>query len=356
MSHHGKSELGQRVARAAEEALAQRQFVAVVDVLMGLGWLQERRVHQWRQGRVEHLEEVVDANLEQISAAMSEFSQWAQERGLTPSETAHLTRSRERRPLRFSKSGDPEIEVAYRTDWVSPELSEGKRARLAEQRRRPPDLVVIAPTKEFTCSACATTSGELLTMEDGGPVCMTCAELDHLVFLPAGDAALTRRTKSASRLSAVVVRFSRARKRYERQGLLVEESALEQAEAQCLADEDARARRRERDMERRHDQDRALHERMAEEITRHFPGCPAERTLEIARHAALRGSGRIGRTTAGRALDPAALELAVVASIRHRDTRYDELLMAGIDRASARKLVRDDVNRLLSDWRRGQRA
>ena len=42
-----------------------------------------------------------------------------------------------------------------------------------------------------------------------------------LVFLPAGNATLSRRAKQASRLSAVVVRFSRARKRYERQGVLV---------------------------------------------------------------------------------------------------------------------------------------
>jgi hypothetical protein len=47
------------------------------------------------------------------------------------------------------------------------------------------------------------------------------------------------------------VRWSRTRKRYERQGLLVEDAALEQAEQQCLADSDARMRRRERDQERR---------------------------------------------------------------------------------------------------------
>ena len=41
------------------------------------------------------------------------------------------------------------------------------------------------------------------------------------------DAALTLRAKKNSRLSAVVVRFSRARKRYERQGILVAEDALE---------------------------------------------------------------------------------------------------------------------------------
>lgn len=356
MSHGGRSELERRIVRAAEEALTQRQFVAAIDVLMGLGWLQQRRVDEGRQGRVEYLEEVVGANLGKISAAMLAFRDWARERGLRPSETAYLARSRERRPLRFSKSGDPEIEPAYRTHWVAPELSEAKRARLAEHQSRPPDLVVIASTKEFTCSVCGTTSGELLMMEGGGPVCMTCAELDHLVFLPAGDAALTRRAKATSRLSAVVVRFSRARGRYERQGVLVEESALEKAEAQCLADEDARARRRERDIERRHDQDRALHERMAREIAQLFPRCPAERALEIASHAALRGSGRIGRTAAGRALDPSALELAVIASVRHRDTSYDELLMAGIDRASARAQVHDDVNRVLNDWRHGQPA
>ncbi len=88
-------------------------------------------------------------------------------------------------------------------------------------------------------------------MEDPGPVCMACADMDHLVFLARGDAALTRRARAASGLSAIVVRFSRARKRYERQGILVEPGALERAEAECLADEQARARRRECDTLRR---------------------------------------------------------------------------------------------------------
>jgi hypothetical protein len=60
--------------------------------------------------------------------------------------------------------------------------------------------------------------------------------MDHLVYLPSGDAKLSRRAKAASGLSAVVVRFSRARRRYERQGVLVEKDALARAEAQCRAD------------------------------------------------------------------------------------------------------------------------
>ena len=104
-------------------------------------------------------------------------------RGLKPSETAYVARTRDRRPLRFSKSGDPAIERAYRTHWVSPELSERKRARLAERQSRPPELVVVSPVKDFTCSVCGRRAGGWLIMEDSGPVCMGCADMEHLVFL-----------------------------------------------------------------------------------------------------------------------------------------------------------------------------
>jgi hypothetical protein len=175
--------------------------------------------------------------------------------------------------------------------------------------------------------------------------------MDHLVFLASGDAALTRRARTASGLSAIVVRFSRARKRYERQGMLVEEQALERAETECMADEQARARRRERDALRRAEHDLELRERIAAEISQLFPGCPRERAREIAGHTAARGSGRVGRSAAGRALEPGAIELAVIASVRHRDTRYDELLMFGVERQTARAQVSDDVASTLDAWR-----
>jgi hypothetical protein len=210
--------------------------------------------------------------------------------------------------------------------------------------------VVISPVKDWSCSSCGGDGG-LLIMKDAGPLCMACADMDHLVLLAAGDAALTRRAKRASRLSAVVVRFSRARGRYERQGILVEERALEEAEAKCVADEQARARRRERDASKRADEDRELQARMAAKIASLFPGCPAERAEEIARHAAARGSRRVGRSAAGQALEQQALELAVVASIRHRDTPYDDLLMSGITRDQARDQVRDQVTRIIEAWR-----
>jgi hypothetical protein len=187
-------------------------------------------------------------------------------------------------------------------------------------------------------------------MMDKGPVCLSCADLDHLIFLPSGDAALTRRARKASSLSAVVVRFSRARRRYERRGVLVEEAALERAEAECLADADVRARRRERERERRAREDLRFQADLTREIARLYPACPKERAEAIARHAGARGSGRVGRSAAGRTLDSSAIALAVIASIRHEDTPYDELLMSGIDRHEARAQVRHEVDRVLASW------
>ena len=89
---------------------------------------------------------------------------------------------------------------------------------------------------------------------------------------------------------------------------------------------------------------------MIGEIKRLFPGCPVSRAEAIARHTSLRGSGRVGRSAAGRSLDEEALTLAVVASVRHEDTDYDSLLMSGVSRAEARDLIRPAVDRRLASW------
>lgn len=232
-----RQDLEQRVTRVAEAVLAEQQFVSAVDVLVGLGWLAPSHVDTWRQGRIETLEQVVQANLAKSSAAMAALRQWAQNRGLNPSETDYIARTRDCRELRFSASAGAAIERAYRTHWVSSDLSRDA----VKRQSRPPDLVVISPIKEWTCVSCGGI-GDLLFMEDAGPRCLDCADLGHLDFLPSGDAALTRRTKKITRLTAVVVRWSRSRKRYERQGILAEAEAIESAEQECLSDAELRAR------------------------------------------------------------------------------------------------------------------
>lgn len=216
------------------------------------------------------------------------------------------------------------------------------------------DIVVfqLISKNDSLCSGCQKElgKGNLLTVENGKGLCIECADLDHLVWLPSGDAAVTRRAKKYSKLWAVVVKFSRARRRYERQGLLVEEEALDRAEKECEADQDVREARREYDAERRLEQDKLLAQQMQARLIELFPGCPEKDAARIAAHTSERNSGRVGRSAAGRNLDEEALRLAAVAYVRHRYTNYDELLMQGMERALARQCVRDEIESVLSRW------
>jgi len=215
------------------------------------------------------------------------------------------------------------------------------------------DLKVFISSRDSKCDECREDLGPkawVTLAGDKGALCLSCADLDHLVFLPSGDAALTRRARKHSTLSAVVLKWSKARKRYERQGLLVEEAALQQAEIDCLVDQDARAQRRVREAERRAELDLAYVKQFAERVLQLYPKCPATTATSIAEHACAKYSGRVGRSAAAKALDGQAVRLAVVAHIRHVETPYDKLLMNGWGRTEARHEVEDAVQAVLEEW------
>jgi hypothetical protein len=132
---------------------------------------------------------------------------------------------------------------------------------------------------------------------------------------------------------------------------LVEEGGLDQAEKECLADSEARARRREREAQRRAESDRQYIEQFGQKVRELFPRCPEGREKQIAQHACLKYSGRIGRAEAAKRLDEEAVNLAVVAHIRHTETRYDQLLASGYERWEARAEVKHDVEGVLAKWR-----
>jgi hypothetical protein len=214
------------------------------------------------------------------------------------------------------------------------------------------DLVVFMVRKDTRCAECGQElwRGSLLRVVGDKGLCLACADLDHLEFLPAGDAAVTRRAGRYSKLKAVVLQWARARKRYERQGILVEAAAIERAEQEALADAEVRARRQARAAQRRESEDRQYHEAFAGAIRAHFPGCPQGEAQAIAGHACRKYSGRIGRTAAAKILDAQAVRLAVIAHIRHEHTNYDELLCRHGDRDGARRQVSERVAEVLRRW------
>jgi len=217
-------------------------------------------------------------------------------------------------------------------------------------------LKVFIAHRESICDKCGLELGPKawITLDpEQGALCLRCGDMDHLVFLPSGDTALTRRARKHSGLPAIVLKWSRARKRYERQGMLVEEEALARAEEECLRDAEVRERRRVRQAERRDELDREFVRKFAERITQLFPGCPSGRETAIAEHACRKYSERVGRTAAARELEDEVVSLAVTAHIRHAETRYDDLLLRGYDRRWARAEVEERIREVLNRWEQG---
>ncbi len=219
------------------------------------------------------------------------------------------------------------------------------------------DIVVFIIRRDTQCAECGEElgPGRWIRVENDRALCLDCADLAHLEYLPSGNTALTRRATKHSPLRAVVVQWAYARKRYERQGILVTADALRRAEEECLADEDRRARQRERAAARREVEDQEYQSAVTEKLKVLFPGCPADEAARIAAWTCREHSGRVGRSAAAKEFNPQALELAVIAHIRHEHTRYDKLLMKYGDRQQAREMVRGDIEQLLMRWERPEK-
>ncbi len=353
------SNFQERVERAAEAALKRNGTVGPLELFQEMRLLQPCHVEGWRKGNEHYrvLQPWIQVGPEKFEKAIRHFQAWVKQRGLRPIEAAHTRRGPGGiEELQVTENNDPQWEKFYRTYYASSDLPEKKTARLAAKLNRPRELVVFEKVgDDGQCAECGAelSAGDYLLMENGRPLCLTCADLDRLVFLPAGDTALSRRARKHSSLAAVVVRFNRARKRYERQGLLVTGEALAKAEEECATDAPARAAARSRAVLARREEDREFVSTLAQAILRQHPGCPANEARRIAEHTGCRSSGRIGRSAAGRALDASAVDLAVIAHIRHERTNYDELLMRGTDRLDARALVREAIDRVLAEWSGG---
>ena len=235
---------------------------------------------------------------------------------------------------------------------LSDPAQESPKLQSPAKSEKPDDLVVFFTHHEGQCSECQIPffKGEMIQVERQRPLCLDCADLGQLEYLPRGNTALTRRASKHSTLRAVVVEWSRSRKRYERQGILATPQAIARAEAECEADADIRERRRMRAVEARAAGESTYVAAVTAAIRTQFPGCPADEAAQIAAWTCGKHSGRVGRSAAAKQFDGQALRLAVVARIRHEHTRYDALLMDGVARDAARQCVWSKINEILGRW------
>jgi hypothetical protein len=118
-------ELTAKVNSAMYTLAKSKGYAAPVDVLMEIGVLSKADYENWRFGRTDYLERVCKVNLRKLATINKAMRGYASKQGLKPSWTDYRKWGKGKNiRLRFSKSGDENIERSYATHYVCKKIDE----------------------------------------------------------------------------------------------------------------------------------------------------------------------------------------------------------------------------------------
>ncbi len=116
-----------RVVRAVGNILARADVVAPSDILIEMGNLSKKNYEAWRKGQVPYLERVFEGSLSKANRILRIIGFHTNDLNMVPRQTAyHQWGNGKNRILRFSKSGDPNIEKAYSRHYIWNQSQEKK--------------------------------------------------------------------------------------------------------------------------------------------------------------------------------------------------------------------------------------
>ena len=114
-----KVDLDKEVKRLVHSNRYEKGLVCAVDILMQLNYLTKKDYEDWRFGRVNYLEKVCNINLSKLTLINKLIRKYATELGLKGSWTGYNKYGKGvKHRLRFSKSGDKNIEDRYATHYI----------------------------------------------------------------------------------------------------------------------------------------------------------------------------------------------------------------------------------------------
>jgi hypothetical protein len=129
--------MANRVHASMDQQLERTGVATPVQVLMDLDMLTKKDYDNWRFGKADYLERVCKANLHRLAAVMREVRLYARNNNLKPSWTFYKQWGQKgsgpTTKLRFSKSGNEDIERHYATHYVDTSLVKKVRTSVIEE-------------------------------------------------------------------------------------------------------------------------------------------------------------------------------------------------------------------------------
>lgn len=114
------TDLEKNIKHIISELSDEKGYICSIDVLLGLNYLAKTDYEKWRNGQVEYLEKICQTNLGKLTTINKIIRQVATKMNLEPSLTVYNKYGKgPKQKLRFSKSGDFNIEKAYSTHFLN---------------------------------------------------------------------------------------------------------------------------------------------------------------------------------------------------------------------------------------------
>lgn len=125
-----RQDLQKKIRHTVHQLIWEKGYASPLDLFLKMEKISPKLVEEWRFGRVPYLERVVRGNLSQFNFILAKLREVARELELKESYTVYMSWGKgQKRPLRFSKSGDSHIERLYSTHYVKHQKPQSNHIR-----------------------------------------------------------------------------------------------------------------------------------------------------------------------------------------------------------------------------------
>lgn len=126
-----RQDLEKKIRAVTTELLNEKDYICFADVFIKLGYLDQKDYEQWRFKKVPYLEKLIKVNLNKINFIMKTVQKNSKNGNLYPRFTEYKSwgKKGQKTTLRFSKSGEKNIEKLYSSHFVKTRNKTSKRVK-----------------------------------------------------------------------------------------------------------------------------------------------------------------------------------------------------------------------------------
>ncbi|NDO19744.1 hypothetical protein FMM68_08745 [Lachnospiraceae bacterium MD329] len=137
-----RQELSRDIHNSMYQQRNRRGYATPVDTFMDCGIISRKVYDDWRFGKIPYLEKCCNGNLKTLSFALHEMRTYAARNGWKSSLCFYKKWGTKKKngqgrkpviPLRFSKSGNPDIEKQYSTHFVDTEKIKKLKEKMLDE-------------------------------------------------------------------------------------------------------------------------------------------------------------------------------------------------------------------------------